>query len=93
MRPAPSAEEGGVMRPAPSAEEGKVGRPCHSAFTAAENLGKLFPPHSIAPVLLPAPHMGDREALHEGRQIAIVLGPHKEVPVVRHQRNSVYSHW
>jgi hypothetical protein len=47
----------------------------------------------IASVLLPAPRVGGREALHEGRQIGIALGPQKWVLVVRHQRVSANSHW
>src|SRR5271157_4311495 len=46
----------------------------------------------IAPVFLPATHMGDGQPLHEGRQLAVALRPQKQVPVVRHHRVRTNPH-
>ena len=48
----------------------------------------------IAPVFLPATHMhkGDRQPLHEGRQLAFALRPLKQVPVVGHHRVRTNPH-
>ena len=46
----------------------------------------------IASVLLPPPHVSDRQALREGRQLAIALRPQQHVPVVRHQRIRTNPH-
>src|SRR5271166_4440284 len=46
----------------------------------------------IAPVFLPATHMGDRQPLHKGRQLAIALRPQKQVPVVGHHRVRTNPH-
>jgi hypothetical protein len=44
------AQRGDFGRPG-----GKVGRPCHNALTAAGNLGKLFPSHSLLDTPAPIP--------------------------------------
>lgn len=36
----------------------------------------------VMPVFLPPPHMRDRQTLHELRQVAVMLRPKKEMPVV-----------
>src|SRR5271157_3331315 len=61
--------------------------------TTCIEVGRHGPiPHRIAPVFLPATHKGDRQPLHEGRQLAIALRPQKQVPVVGHHRVRTNPH-
>jgi len=50
------------------------------------------PQSHVMPMLLPAADVRDRQPLHEGRQVAVVLGPKQEMPMIRHHRVGTNPH-
>jgi len=51
------------------------------------------PQSDVMPMLLPTADVRDRQPLHESRQVAVVLRPQQQVPMVRHQRVGAEADW
>ena len=104
MRPAPSrCRRGSLAPPNPSATPTAT-RPKRPFAPRRQKMSiflhgkRLITPlvhmskPDIAPVLLPAADMRNRQTLHERSQVPIVFWPQKEMPMVGHQAICTYSH-